>query len=247
MMFDYTSAKTKGVIMRHTAKKLILSVTVLGLAGCNSLFDQHVKCNDETANSLIYQVLKDDLNNSLESQLKDLIRQSQINDLDPAKLKLSAQNIQYVLADSRTDFIDPHSPKTTCSVDLTVTLPSDLIKKSDEARNKVDRWSVESQADDIGLDYENNKINLVLEYQLQPADSGKKIFAHMKNTSNLQTLLSDTLTYAFLKPQIEKNEIRNIEANKQAVVPESTYAEPMDTTAIEAADAAAEAANYYAE
>ena len=146
--------------MRHTAKKLILSVTVLGLAGCNSLFDQHVKCNDETANSLIYQVLKDDLNNSLESQLKDLIRQSQINDLDPAKLKLSAQNIQYVLADSRTDFIDPHSPKTTCSVDLTVTLPSDLIKKSDEARNKVDRWSVESQADDIGLDYENNKINL---------------------------------------------------------------------------------------
>jgi outer membrane lipopolysaccharide assembly protein LptE/RlpB len=28
--------------MRHTAKKLILSVTVLGLAGCNSLFDQHV-------------------------------------------------------------------------------------------------------------------------------------------------------------------------------------------------------------
>ena len=244
--------------MRHTAKKLILSVTVLGLAGCNSLFDQHVKCNDETANSLIYQVLKDDLNNSLESQLKDLIRQSQINDLDPAKLKLSAQNIQYVLADSRTDFIDPHSPKTTCSVDLTVTLPSDLIKKSDEARNKVDRWSVESQADDIGLDYENKKIsfyynsisimlNLVLEYQLQPADSGKKIFAHMKNTSNLQTLLSDTLTYAFLKPQIEKNEIRNIEANKQAVVPESTYAEPMDTTAIEPADAAAEAANYYAE
>ena len=67
--------------MRHTAKKLILSVTVLGLAGCNSLFDQHVKCNDETANSLIYQVLKDDLNNSLESQLKDLIRQSQINRL----------------------------------------------------------------------------------------------------------------------------------------------------------------------
>jgi len=46
------------------------------------------------------------------------------------------------------------------------------------------------------------------------------------------------------------HEIRNIEANKQAVVPESTYAEPMDTTAIEAAqvaDAAAEAANYYAE
>lgn len=66
------------------------------------------------------------LEKSLERELKLLIKDG--SDLDPAKLKLSAKNIQFSLADSRTDFIDPNSPKTSCSIDLTVTVPSDLIK-----------------------------------------------------------------------------------------------------------------------
>ena len=230
--------------MKLNNKTLVVFASTLALTGCNNLFSNHVKCDDESATSLVTQVLKDDLAQSLEGELKALIKNGSIKDLDPAKLKLSAKNIQFSLLDSRTDFIDPNSPKTTCSIDLTATIPSDLVKKSDEARAKVDVVSVEEHANNLGVNYENNKIHLTLEYVLQPTDKGDKVLALLKNTSNVQTLISETLTYAFLKPQIEKNQIKNLEASKAAVqrnnVNTATY--DANNEAIVAADAATEAA-----
>ena len=158
--------------MKLNNKTLVVFASTLVLTGCNNLFSNHVKCDDESATSLVTQVLKDNLAQSLEGELKALIKNGSIKDLDPAKLKLSAKNIQFSLLDSRTDFIDPNSPKTTCSIDLTATIPSDLVKKSDEARAKVDVMSVEEHANNLGVNYENNKIHLTLEYVLQPTDKG---------------------------------------------------------------------------
>ena len=224
--------------MKLNNKILIVFASALALTGCDKLFSNHVKCDDESATSLVTQVLNDNLAQSLERELKLLIKDGSIKDLDPAKLKLSAKNIQFSLADSRTDFIDPNSPKTSCSIDLTVTVPSDLIKKSDEARSKVDALSVEAQANNLGVNYENNKINLTLEYVLQPTDKGDKVLAQIKNSSDMQTLVSDTLTYAFLKPQIEKNQVQNLETTKANMRRNNT-----DYLANEAALEAAEAAN----
>lgn len=224
--------------MKLNNKILIAFTSSLALTGCDKLFSNHVQCDDESATSLVTQVLNDNLEKSLERELKLLIKDGSIKDLDPAKLKLSAKNIQFSLADSRTDFIDPNSPKTSCSIDLTVTVPSDLIKKSDEARSKVDALSVEAQANNLGVNYENNKINLTLEYVLQPTDKGDKVLAQIKNSSDMQTLVSDTLTYAFLKPQIEKNQVQNLETTKANMRRNNT-----DYLVNEAALEAAEAAN----
>lgn len=212
----------------------------LSLSGCGTIFSKHLKCDDESANQLIHTILKDDLNKSLEDELKQLISAGNIKDLDPAKLKLTAQNIQFLTMDSRTDFIDPNSTKTQCSIDLNISIPSDLVKKSDEARSKIDVQNVESQANELGINFTNNKIDLVLEYVLQPSDSGKKVFAVLKNTQNMNILVADTLTYAFLKPQIEKNQIRLQEEQKKAAVNTPVYAEP-EYAAQEAVDAAYEA------
>ena len=94
------------------------------------------------------------------------------------------------------------------------------------------------------VNYENNKIHLTLEYVLQPTDKGDKVLALLKNTSNVQTLISETLTYAFLKPQIEKNQIKNLEASKAAVQRNNANTATYDANneAIVAADAATEAA-----
>lgn len=200
--------------MKLNKKLLVVTISTLLLSGCNNVFSKHVKCDDESAMTLVQTVLKNNLNHILENELKDLINQGNIKDLDPAKLKLSAQSVQYTLMDSRTDFIDPNSTKTTCSIDLSIIIPTEIMKKSDEARNKVNGTSFETQASQLGIDYKDNKIDLVMKYILQPTDNSNKIIASVENTENVQKLIADTLTYAFLKPQIEKNIIKNIEANK---------------------------------
>ena len=229
--------------MKLNNKTFVVLASALALTGCNNLFSKHVKCDDEAATSLVTKVLQDDLAQSLEHELKQLIKNGAIKDLDPAKLKLSAQNIQFSMVDSRTDFIDPNSPKTTCTIDLTATIPAELVKRSDEARAKVDAASVEQHANNLGVNYENNKVHLTLEYVLQPTDKGDKVLALLKNTSNVQTLLSETLTYAFLKPQIEKNQIKSLEASKAAIQRNDANNAIYDANneAIVAADAAIEA------
>ena len=227
---------------------LIISSLSVALTGCNNLFSKHIKCDDEKGLKLVENVLRDDLNKSLEKDLKGFIQRGEIKDLDPAKLKLSAQSVQFKLVDSRTDHIDPESTKTKCSLDLTVTIPSDLLKKSDEARAKVSSDSVDTQALKENIDYTTGKITQVLNYTLQPTDKGDKVIAFVADTNASRKFISDTLLFAFLKPQIEKNQIRNT-SNQARYSDES-----VNQAANQAAHAAMEAASedtaveeYYAE
>lgn len=227
---------------------LIISSLSVALTGCNNLFSKHIKCDDEQGLKLVENVLRDDLNKSLEKDLKGFIQRGEIKDLDPAKLKLSAQSIQFKLVDSRTNHIDPESTKTKCSLDLTVTIPSDLLKKSDEARAKVSSDSVDTQALKENIDYTTGKITQVLNYTLQPTDKGDKVIAFVADTNASRKFISDTLLFAFLKPQIEKNQIRNT-SNQARYSDES-----VNQAANQAAHAAMEAASedtaveeYYAE
>lgn len=236
--------------MKVYKKILTISAVALSLTACKStLFSDHISCDDESGLALVQQIINDDLNKTLDQELKSLIAEGSIKDLDPAKLKLSAQSVNFNLLDSRTEFIDPNSPKTSCSIDLTATIPSDLVKKSDEARVKVERMSTTAQAEELGLDFDNGKVSLVLEYTLQPTDKKDKVLATLKNTQALNVLVADTLTYAFLKPQIEKNEIKlNQEIKKQQSQAQRSYvAEEATYAAEEAADAAQAAASYYEE
>jgi hypothetical protein len=202
--------------MKFYKKILTISMVVLSITGCKgSLFSDHIACDDKDGLALLQQMLKNDVDKTLDRELKSLIAEGSIKDLDPAKLKLSAENISFSLTDSRTEFIDPNSPKTTCAIDLTATIPSDVVKKSDEARQKVERMSTAEQADELGLDFENGKVTLVLSYLLQPTDKKDKVLAVIKNGNNVNALVSDTLTYAFLKPQIEKNQVQFNQAIKQ--------------------------------
>lgn len=230
--------------MKFNKKLIFILVSSSAFTGCKSMFSDHVKCDDVEGLTLVKQVLQDDLASGLEKELKSLIRDGAIKDLDPTKLKLSANSIQFNLSDSRTDFIDPNSSKTTCSLDLSVNLPSDLVKKSDEARNKVDVQTVEEQASKLALNYDSNKINLVLEYVLQPTTKGDKVLAILHNTQPMQTLIADTLTYAFLKPQIEKNKAKSIANEKANQSQMNSNYEPeytAESAAQEAVDAAMEA------
>ena len=207
---------------------LIFSSLSVVLCGWNSIFSKHVKCDDESGLKLVEEVLREDLNKLLENELKGFIQRGEIKDLDPAKLKLSAQSVQFKLVDSRTDHIDPDSTKTTCSLDLTVNIPSDLVKKSDEARTKVGFDTVEAQALKEDIDYIAGKISKDLQYTLQPTDKGDKVIASVIDTNVIRKFISDTLLYAFLKPQIEKNQInqssRNYSEKENAMIQSRTEA-----------------------
>ncbi|ENX22890.1 hypothetical protein [Acinetobacter vivianii] len=231
-------------------KKALYVTTLLsiGLIGCKNPISKHVDCDDPSAISLVQTVLKNDLDKRLDKELKSLIEGNVIKDLDPAKLKLSGKNVQYNIVDSRTDFIDPNSTRTKCAIDLTVVIPDDTIKKSNEARKKIEEDSIDKQATKLDVEYESNKVKLILQYVLQPTDKGDKVLAVVENTGNVQKLVSDILVYAFLKPQIEKNIIKNNEAarvyQRQAERAYNEAQEAADAAAQEAVDAAAEAENY---
>lgn len=235
--------------MKIYKKILIITISSTALMGCkNSLFSQHIACNDEQGLALVDQVIQQRLNQSLDQDLKTLIEKGQIKDLDPAKLKLSAKTISFKMSDSRTEFIDPNSPKTSCAIDLNVTIPSDLITKSDEVRAQLSQDSTSQQADSLDLFLDHGKMDLVLEYVLQPTDKKDKVLASVQNFHAVNQVISDTLITAFLKPQIEKNQIQmqeqqHLKEQRQAAVERASAALEAQQ-AVEAASAAAVEAAY---
>ena len=62
-------------------KKILFTLSLLvPLFGCNSIFTKHVKCDNEAATVLVTQVLQNDLNELLDSELKNLINNGSIKD-----------------------------------------------------------------------------------------------------------------------------------------------------------------------
>jgi len=213
-------------------KVLLIAMLGLTLSACNKLGSKHVKCADPTVEPLLKQEVQTQLEKSLDVNLKELIRNGSIKDLDPAKLKVMAKNLHYRFEDVRTDFIDPDSSKTTCVISFEATIPADVLKKADDARSKFDKESTAAYAFSKSIDLrDTNKVDLNLEYVLHPTDDGKKVFISLKNFAEVEKLLSETLTYAFVKPQIEKNQIAN----------PATYIAPIDATSTVEAD------DYYGE
>lgn len=187
---------------------MIFTLISTTLVGCNP-FDKHIKCDDPKGLELVKQQVQESLVYLLDTELKELISSQTINDLDPAKLKLSLNNIKFDYKDSRTDHIDPDSPKTKCSIDLTVTIPQEIIKNSDDAREHFNTSNVEQQARNLDLIYSQGKIEIPVNYILQPTDKGDKVIAYVQGTTDMKTVVKETLLYAFLKPQIEKNKINS--------------------------------------
>lgn len=194
-------------------------VVGLLLSGCNGVGSKHVKCTDPAVEPLLKESVQKQVEKSLDANLKQLIQQGSIKDLDPAKLKVMAKNLQYKFEDVRTDFIDPDSSKTTCVVSFEATIPANIVKKSDEVRVQYDakNMAAAALAKDIDLS-DNNKVSSNLSFVLHPTDDGKKIFLDFNNFVDVKTLLSETLVYAFIQPQVEKNQISNARV-QEAVVP----------------------------
>ena len=191
-------------------KKLVLLSCLFGLPilhGCSFTGQKHLKCDDPNAIVLLQKNLQEQLEKKLDIGLKDLIKKNLLEDVDTSKLQVSAKSIQFNLMDSRTNHIDPDSPKTICAIDLTTTIPSDIIKKSDSVRNIANTSNTEDQAQKLELDFTQSKVKITLDYILQPSDKGDKIFATITNSDKLTTLLSDTRFYAFIKPQVDSGKI----------------------------------------
>ena len=172
-------------------KKLILLSCLFGLPilhGCSLTGQKHLKCDDPNAIALLQKNLQEQLEKKLDIGLKDLIKKNLLEDVDTSKLQLSAKSIQFNLMDSRTNHIDPDSPKTVCAIDLTATIPSDIIKKSDSVRNIANTSNTEDQAQKLELDFTQSKAKITLDYILQPSDKGDKIFATITNSDKLTTL-----------------------------------------------------------
>jgi hypothetical protein len=187
---------------------LLTTLLSISLAGCN-MFDKHVKCDDPKGLELVKESVKNSITTLLDKDLKLLISSKTVNDLDPSKLKLSLNNVKFDYQDSRTDNIDPDSTKTVCSIDLTITIPQEIIKKSDISREYYNKNNFEKQATDLNIIYNQGKIEIPLTYILQPTDKGDKIIAYIQNDTDIKSLIKDTLIYAFLKNQIDKDEINS--------------------------------------
>lgn len=149
------------------------ALAALLLAGCGA---KAVDCSDADAQSTTAALLQDQIT-------KAAIRMATGDDGDrvatDAKIRATVAQLRITLTDIRTTKRDPNSTKRFCVATARIVVPDNIVSDSDRVRELASAPSVERTALRLGMEREADALTYSVEYNVQPTDDGKKVYAEL--------------------------------------------------------------------
>lgn len=218
--------------MRGVVKPLVLVTTVLGLAGCDyvqSMMGKKVSCSDQTAQTVVYDLMKTEIENHLKAMVDDDGRKR----FELAKIRASVSQLQYALQSVRTSKEDPNSSKVFCEAEFAVTIPAAILDDANVALKEsyaVDN-NVEDALDRYGFKKSGGSANVYqahILYAVQPTDDGKQVYAEIENAASMSEGLSDLLDQAMSKHAVLDAKNAELKAQAEAEAEELRWQQEQD-------------------
>lgn len=222
----------------------LFSITLM--TSCSILPSSRVKCNDEDSINTAIESFKNELDKKVNSDFKELVKKDDFKNIDSAKLRALVNSISYTLADTRTNHRDPDSDQVSCTAELTINIPNDIVKNSNRSREVSGQISAQEEAEKSNIKFEKSKIVYDLDYKVQPSDDRKKIFVALNNMEEeIVPFVANNILFALIKPIMEnaKGKAASINQSQYSSAVAQDYAAEASAAAADAATAAADAAN----
>lgn len=168
-------------------------------AGCSKKAE--VTCSAPEATSTTIDILKE----ALEKQAFSAMSSGDNGEL-PSKANLRAAIAQLVFSwdDIRTTREDPNSTKKFCEGTLKIRFPAEDLSNADEARATAGLNTITQLADANDVDREADTFSAKADYDVQPTDTGDKVFAETETKSPLMTVASEVLASSLLHSVLQR-------------------------------------------
>lgn len=203
---------------------IIFSLNLVGCDKIKSLTSKKIDCGDEKGTTIVKQMLNENTEKSIlalnDSNTNPAYRSSEVR-ATLAQMPIKLENI-------RTSKTDPNSTKVFCVANVTTTLPTDAYNTAKKGLELLtDGSNVEKTADQYGLKSNANVFSVDVDYDLQPTDDGKNVFAHLENSGPIESFLSDITTAIISKPKLEQQQAKQaqVESESQKLAQQSLTSE----------------------
>lgn len=184
-----------------------LCLVPLLLSGCGEKVD--ASCSSEDAQTLVSQIITEEAEKVAGEQKSEdgspLFNISKIR-ATLSEFKISIENI-------RTTKQDPNSTKKFCAGDVKIVVPAEVLSSADKARELAGVNSVSQYVQANGFENNANSLKKSIEYDVQPTDDKKKIYAELENAKLIAAVVSEITQSALLKPILDA---KKSEADAQA-------------------------------
>jgi uncharacterized protein YecT (DUF1311 family) len=193
--------------MRISVVSATFAIVLFGLAGCSK---PKATCSSQEGIELVGQIISE----AAEKSLTDQKHADGSAAFDAASVRATLSKIAITVENIRTSKEDPNSTKVFCEGSIKITVPPELLKKAEEGRELANLGTVTVLASANSLEQSANTFTKSIEYNVQPTDDGKKMFAELTATKPMAEFLSEVTGSVIIKPIIEANKIQQAKAEE---------------------------------
>ncbi len=213
-----------------------LTALLLVVTGCDGLpfGSTQTECGSEDAQKLIDDLLKEELEFSIQNQLD---AQKELGSYDATELENAVKRIKIALSDVRTSRDDPDSDRFACRATLSLELPDQVESKANEVRSMAEMGTVRELANRYKMKRSGGTYSTDFDYFIQPTDDGKKLFAEMDDDAPALAFLGEVLASYLLADEIREEKIAEdmAMAEEERAVREAEMAEKQMEAEMDAA------------
>ena len=160
-----------------------------------------VECSSSLASSTTIDVLKKALEKETFSKTSAGENSESVS---KSSIRAAIAQIAFSFEDVRTTRQDPNSTKRFCQGTLKIRFPADDLSNADEARSAAGLGTVTRLADANDVDREADTFSAKVDYDVQPTDSGDKVFAETDAKTAIMNVASEVLASALLHNVIQQ-------------------------------------------
>lgn len=154
-----------------------------------------VQCSSAEAMSTTIDVLKKGLEKEIQSKTSGAENTGAVS---RSSIRAAIAQIAFSFEDVRTSRQDPNSTKRFCEGTLKIRFPAEDLSNADEARSAAGLGTVTQLADSNDVDREADTFSARTDYDVQPTDTGDKIFAETETKSPIMNVASEVLASSLL-------------------------------------------------
>lgn len=198
-------------------KRLVPLLLVISLAACSQ--KQDVACNGDDAKSLVASMVKDGLTKQITSDFSNHDTLANIN-VDGALIRATVEKVVITIEDVLTTKSDPNSTKKFCEGKLKLAVPTEVVTDADAVRSMLSLKNSHQDAMQAGVDFDANTIKSSLDYNVQPTDDGKKIYAGTDGKISAVKFASLLIEQSLLKAALEKQKANQAQQEQQRAMQE---------------------------
>ncbi|HEY1214801.1 MAG TPA: lysozyme inhibitor LprI family protein, partial [Bryobacteraceae bacterium] len=154
-----------------------------------------IQCSSPDAMSTTIDVLKKGLEKEIQSKTNSVENADAVS---KSSIRAAIAQLVVTFEDVRTTRQDPNSTKRFCEGTLKIRFPAEDLSNADEARSAAGLGTVTQLADSNDVDREADTFSAKTDYDVQPTDTGDKVFAETETKSPLMNVASEVLASSLL-------------------------------------------------